>query len=453
MKHTIIILLLVAMVSGSCNKYLDTKRDAAQTIPTTLTDLQAMLDETATMNRKESGLDGAAADDYFLPATVFTSRSENAKKIYLWQSPVYNYSEADYDDIYSPVFIANLVLERHAPIEKVTYNSLVWNNVRGSALFFRSYYFIRLAWTYAKAYDAATAKTDLGIALRVTANFNDPSVRASVEETYQRILTDLKEAATLLPDLPQQVTRPSKAAAYGALARTYLSMRMYDSAYKYADLCLKIKPDLMNYNDFTMTTALPFQMYNKETIFFAINAVSAPISFGLMAPNMGVVDTLLYRSYVTDDLRRTGFFRSITGGMGFKGMYSGNNNQPFTGIATDEVYLMRAECLARAGNATAAMSDLNAVLIKRWKTNFFTPFTATDADNALSIILTERRKQLLYRDLRWMDVKRLNKGGANITLKRIVNAQTYTLPPNDNRYALPLPNDIINISGMPQNPS
>ncbi|SEM08104.1 hypothetical protein SAMN05216436_101351 [bacterium A37T11] len=56
------------------------------------------------------------------------------------------------------------------------------------------------------------------------------------------------------------------------------------------------------------------------------------------------------------------------------------------------------------------------------------------------------------RGLRWMDIKRLNKEGANITLTRNLNGQIYTLPPNDPRFALPIPEDVIDLSGMQQNP-
>ena len=70
----------------------------------------------------------------------------------------------------------------------------------------------------------------------------------------------------------------------------------------------------------------------------------------------------------------------------------------------------------------------------------------------MALILLERRKELLMRGLRWMDLKRLNMEGAAITLTRTVNGQVYTLPPNDLRYALPIPEDVIAISGMQQNP-
>ena len=121
------------------------------------------------------------------------------------------------------------------------------------------------------------------------------------------------------------------------------------------------------------------------------------------------------------------------------------------GIATDEVYLTRAECYARAGKVSEAMNDLNTLMIKRWKAGTFIPFTATSTSEALSIILEERRKETLFRGLRWLDLRRLNSEGANITLTRNVDNQTYKLEPNSPRYALPLPPDVISLTGIPQN--
>jgi hypothetical protein len=54
--------------------------------------------------------------------------------------------------------------------------------------------------------------------------------------------------------------------------------------------------------------------------------------------------------------------------------------------------------------------------------------------------------------LRWMDLKRLNKIGANITITRTLNGKTYTLVPNSPRYAIELPPVVIGLTGMPQNP-
>ena len=113
---------------------------------------------------------------------------------------------------------------------------------------------------------------------------------------------------------------------------------------------------------------------------------------------------------------------------------------------------MRAEAYARMGKTVEAMSDLNTLLSKRFKTGSFTPLTAIDATDALNKILIERRKELLMRNLRWMDIKRLNKEGANISLQRFINGQYYTLPPNDPRSALSLPDDLVSLYGLKQNP-
>ena len=57
----------------------------------------------------------------------------------------------------------------------------------------------------------------------------------------------------------------------------------------------------------------------------------------------------------------------------------------------------------------------------------------------------------MMRGLSWMDIKGLNKEGANISLTRTINNKVYTLPANDPRFVLPIPDDVIEMSGMAQN--
>jgi starch-binding outer membrane protein, SusD/RagB family len=164
------------------------------------------------------------------------------------------------------------------------------------------------------------------------------------------------------------------------------------------------------------------------------------------------VDSTLYSSYATNDLRRTMFFKATGSAFYFVGSYNGNTS-PFGGIATDEIFLIRAESKARSGNKDAAMADLNTLLQKRFRTGFFTPLTASDANDALVKVLKERRKELVLRGTRWADLRRLNKEPQfATTISRIVNAQTYTLPPNDLKYTFVLPLKVIQITGMPQTP-
>jgi hypothetical protein len=124
----------------------------------------------------------------------------------------------------------------------------------------------------------------------------------------------------------------------------------------------------------------------------------------------------------------------------------------FSGIATDEIHLIKSECLARLGKKVDAMQVLNHLLQFRWKAGAFIPLTAADSDEALSIILRERRKELPFRGLRWTDLRRLDKENLIPTLTRELDGKQYVLPPGDKRYVLPIPYDIISQTGMPQNP-
>ena len=454
MKNILILAMgiMLLFINLSCKKYLDKKSNSTLTVPSTVEDLQALLDLSQEINiRRTPSFGEASSDDYFLLQTTFDNLSSENKKIYTWVPHIYNFDN-DWSKGYLVIYNSNFCLESISKIPLTSVNESKWKNLKGSALFLRAYYFLELTWVFSKGYDETTSNTDLGIALRLTSDFNIPSVRATVKESYDRIIQDAKESIQYLPDNPLHSFRPSKVASYGLLARTYLSMRQYDSAFKYSNLCLQLKSNLMDYNAdndiYNLTDNVPFKEFNKEVIFFT----SMTTSISLQVPARARVDTLLYNSYDNNDLRKIAFFRPNGAYRRFKGSYAGNPNDLFTGIATDEMYLIRAECYAKTGNVTEAMNDLNTLLRKRWNnTVSFPVVTAVDAADAVNKIRTERRKELLMRGLRWPDIKRYNKETANLVLNRLMSNQTYTLQPNSNYYALPLPNDVILQSGMPQN--
>ncbi len=263
----------------------------------------------------------------------------------------------------------------------------------------------------------------------------------------QRIIDDLRESIAYLPQTPIHVLRPSKPAAYGLLARAFLSMRNYDSAYHYSDLCLHSFAALVDFNTLSSSASYPVALFNPEVIFDSYMTIDAPLN-----SSTAKIDSNLINLYQTGDLRKTIFFKNnLNGTYGFKGSYEHSSNL-FNGIATDEIYLIHSECAVRLGNLQKALEDLNTLLITRWTKGSYQSIVTSDTRFALTKILQERRKELLMRGLRWMDLKRLNKESANIVLLRIINGETYTLSPDDLRYALPIPDDVIALSGMQQNP-
>lgn len=452
-KRLLLIVLIISVQLLSCKKFLDKKSDTSLVVPETIEDMQALLDDIDIMNNLQTPSYGeASANDYYVSESNYDRFGRNVKDAYMWRNFDYKYPN-DWADGYNPVFNANLCLEAIEKVSITDQNKAAWENVKGSALFFRAYYYLHLAWTFAKVYDESTAASDLGIVLRTGTNFNIRSQRATVKETYDSIISDATRAIEYLGEQPLNVYRPSKAAAYGLLARIYLSMRKYEEALENSDLSLQLKETLMDFNGDpdinSLTGNVTFKSFpfNKEVLFFT----SMTQNYTSRHPLYGRIDTLLYASYATDDLRRKAYFRSQTG-QRFKGSYVGDQNNLFTGIATDEMLITRAECYARNGMTTEAMTDLNTLLKKRWSNLVPYPeITAIDAAEALDKILVERRKELLMRGLRWMDIKRLNKEGKNIVPVRIMKGETVNLPVNDNRYALPLPKDIIDQTGMQQN--
>jgi starch-binding outer membrane protein, SusD/RagB family len=443
----VFLLGIMVILSTGCTKFLDKKSNSNLVVPSTLKDLQSLLDESGIMNLATPSFGESLSDDYYLTQEMYNTFSVQEQSKYRWSVQPYNF-ENDWSLGYSPVYNANLCLEVLEDIDSTAAsNAAAWKNVKGSALFYRAYHFLNLTWIYAKAYDSATYNTDLGIALRMKTDFNVESERATVKETYDQIIMDATAAANYLPNNPQHVLRPSKAAAYALLARAYLSICDYENAHKYADLSLSIKQNLLDYNTVDLFQFPPFAPFNPEVIFHStMNSKSF-----LHAVLIASMDTSLFASYDDNDLRKTGFYFPYNG-YTFIGTYSGDLTTFFTGLATDEMYLIRAESSARLGDKDAAMDDLNTLMENRWSdAAVFPVFTATDANDALNKILIERRKELTMRGLRWSDLKRLNKEGANITLKRIVGTETFILPPNDSRYAVPLPADIIKNSKLIQN--
>ena len=116
------------------------------------------------------------------------------------------------------------------------------------------------------------------------------------------------------------------------------------------------------------------------------------------------------------------------------------------------MYLVLAESNVRLGNANAALSYLEKLLLYRYKTGKSLNLpNAIQPDQVLNRILIERRKELAFHGQRWGDIKRLNKQGENIIQTRYVGGQTFTIGVNDVRYALPLPEQTVKRYGLEQN--
>lgn len=445
---------MLMLVIISCQSFLEVKPDAKLTVPTTLQDLQSLMDSYGDLITV-SNAGEISSDDYYLTNEDYLALSSDwYRRIYAWEKD-YLFSDRSRDwslMFANPIYYCNSVLEHIGDIERTEQNKGSYDNIKGSAKFIRARTLFHAALIWTLAYDEQNAGAMLGLPLRTNADFNEPSVRANLKETYDLILRDLHESASMLPDAPLHVVRPSKPAAFGLLARIYLYMGDYPKALSYADSCLAIYSPLLDYNELNGDLANPIPQYSLEVI----------NDYGMLGDQMlhisrARINSEIVDSYDDSDTRRKLFFvQNDDETVGFRARYSGEPSTLFAGIATDEIYLIRAECNARLGNTTAAIADIDYLLSNRFVsedgTSSYTPAVLDDQGALLQLILQERRKELLFRGLRWYDLKRLNRDGAQIEITRMVNGEQRSLPPNDLRYALPLPEDIIALTGMEQNP-
>lgn len=439
----------------SCEKgWLEAKNDLNRVVPVTLADARAVLRSSTVLNiaNNQTSMALLASDDLYIDPISYRSLYEIDKNIYAW-APIIEIGSmkiGEWNTAYEQVFYANIALEIVNKIPRSSSNQQEYDDVLGSALFFRAKAFWGLAQLFAPVYQSENAENTTGIPLRLSSDPNVATVRASVKETYDQILTDLKLASSLLTSKPAYKTDASKQATYGLLSRCFLSMSKYSEAKLYADSCLDIHNELLDYNDMLKfkDNTYPFEQYHTEVLHHSLLAPN----YVAYLFNYSMVDELLYDSYSDDDLRKVLFFATNSlGGNGFRGTYSGANNR-FGGIATDEIVITRAESKLRTSDITGALEDLNYLLLNRIITDSFAPCTEKDPKKLLAIILNERRKELLFRGLRWTDLRRLNLDPLTaITLKRSIEDEIFTLPANSSRYVFPIPDYIITTTGIDQN--
>lgn len=442
------VLVLFSLCVSCTNGFLDVIPDKSLAVPQTSVDLRAILDNTTKMSVYYPAVGEISANDYYITSNEFNSLTQiTARNAYIWDDDLFNDRDAnDWSYPYVTVFNANVVLEALANWDDRA-DTGVKDELAGAALFFRAYAFFSLSQLFCKSYDPLTAQAELGIPLRLDADLNKKSIRSSLAETYKQILEDATTAARLLPESVEMKTRPSRAAALGLLSRVYLTMGNYESALFFADSCMKsTSAMLIDYNTINPNVGNPFPRFNEEVIFHsALRGESLLMS-------LARIDSTLYDSYEDTDLRKRLYFEPARDqGYRFRGSYDGSVSL-FGGIALDEIYFIKAECEIRAGNFERGINTLVYILSKRYVPGLEYNVAGMDDTVLLKFVLEHRRKSLIMRGLRWSDLRRLNREpDFAVQIVRQIDGESHVLLPNDNRYVLPIPHKVIQMTNMQQN--
>lgn len=436
-------LLMTALyVFQSCDSYLDIKPRSNLVVPETLDDMEQLLDYGGLFNSYPELLE-LQADDFYFESNYWNSMFDQVNKnAYVWAEDIYGSTESHqaWSDQYLKIFYANAVLDGLDKMERKAANATRYDQIKGSALFLKAEAVYILAQLFAKVYDFQTADGDLGIPIPMSADVNEKLSRPNNQFTFEFIINSLLEAEKLLSPVVD-FSRPSKPSANALLARVYLYMGVYDKALLHSDKSLKGFDGLIDLNaesirDYKGTLLSRFISPNNDIKNLKISTL---------------IDTVVIDSYKINDLRLLSFYQKNSSRSWVKKRFNNLVNLCFSGLDADEQYLIHSECSARIGLLDDALADLNHLLEKRFVSGKYIPYTSTDKNQVLSWVLQERRKELVFRGLRWSDLKRLNRDGANMTLKRILDEQVFNLPPNDLKWVLPIPNDEIKISKLIQN--
>lgn len=161
-----------------------------------------------------------------------------------WQiRPTASEIEAVYAALYQVISNCNFYLEN---IDKVMEKQVVEEKIltldqyTGEVYTIRALTYSELLKCFCKAYDPATAEQELGVVLRKGYALPERSVRASLKESYEFVLSDLQMAEELLDPDNDQISAAfmTQAVAYALHARVALYMQNWEDAVKYSSLVI-----------------------------------------------------------------------------------------------------------------------------------------------------------------------------------------------------------------------
>lgn len=363
-----------------------------------------------------------------------------------------------WSSVYPIIYQCNAVLEGVTRSTSLTPS--VKKQILAEAKFIRGFLFFYLTNLYGSV--PLTLTTDYKV--------NAELFRASEENVYAQIKTDLKDASANLSEnylnsdettTSSERLRPNKFAAQAFLAR----VNLYSGDYTNAEI--EANSVLSNTSVYdTIPIANTFLKNTKETIWCLQQVVIAGrntdearlFNTTVNGPNSSqpfYLSDSLYLSFESGDKRQTGWIgtRTMTNGTIYRypAKYKAiGNNQPITehliALRVGELYLIRAEARANLNKLTEARNDLNVIRKRAGLPNN----TTTDQTMLISDIIKERRHELFVEwGHRWLDLKRKNLLDGVMTIYTPLKGGTW----NANSKLFPIPTtDLLTAKNLKQNP-
>lgn len=307
MKHIYRTFLIAASLSGmvSCNLdlYPDTSLPYVENMPMIQTP-----EDIASYNRGiyanfracQSGTFKIAEDvmfEAFNATTVFGNRYGAIHRLDGSFTSGDEYITSYWQSLYTSIKNYNIAIAQVpiATVDKDTYKADL-DRLMADAKAARAWSYLQLARQYGKAYDPATAATDLCVPLVTVYDQAARPARASVKDIYEQIKRDLDDAYAILKDVKGERAAQTFTddAIHSMYANYYLDIQDYGHAYEYADKVISNTQYALCSNDQEFKAEF-FEDAGKEAIMLL------PVSQSELAGGYGE-----YINYNTNDLSPTG---------------------------------------------------------------------------------------------------------------------------------------------------
>ena len=453
------VLLVAGMMAviglASCDDYLSNV-PKGEKIPTTLEDFSTMLADEYSNCREDVLQSIILLNDRYVTASSLSYYElynanyywdENADRIAMNKS-----DETTYSNGYAGISTANLIIENAPSATDATDAQRAQTIAQAKML--RAMKYFTLVNYYSKTYNATTAATDGGVPLITSADVGASYTQPSVQAIYDFILQNVDEALPNLPEQSLNVLYADKATAYAFAARVYLQMGDYQKALNNANEALQRNDKLFDWVAF----------YNNNSAVLGApdvyQTITSPMGFDYVE-NYNFCHGSSSNSGNDIQMREDRGARFEEGDAAFKSRwkirtmagatyYNTNLRGYFNrgGMTTTEVYLIKAECLARTGKVNDAMDLLNKVREKRIFPEVYQPLTAANANQAIDLIAKTKGEALIQTIVPFCDARRLNLEPAHArTLTKTEDGKNYSLAPNSHLWVMPFPQGAVDNHG------
>lgn len=442
------IVMMLAMIGfTSCDDFLDIT-PTGKVIAKTGKEYRALLTYEYKNFPEDRGLATLRSDEMTLSkASTSTEDYDSYFDIWAWndlnqQSTTASFGWRRY---YHVIYIANYIIENQNKITEATQDEI--SQLVGEAYMMRAYCHFLLVNLYADAYTHCNPATTRGIPLSLEANVNNVLTCSSVEQVYQQVIADIKEAKTRLKVAAWDegyTYRFNQISADALLARVYLYKGDWQDALAEAKVVMEKHGDL---EDLTDSKVLPNYYKSVESIV----ALEQVMTSGYV--KMGVPSKALVDSYRTGDKRKALYFKAQTASVYSLIKYGDKGNDGYRcSFRSAEAYLIAAEAAAQNAADNAAADDANlveartylkALMAKRYAAAKYNQYAAEldtmQKADLLKAIYSERTCELAFEGHRWFDLRRTTRP----QLSKTYGENSYVLEANDSRYTLRFPIEAV----------